>query len=271
MRTWVQCVTGDFDGKAMRWYLMTVSAIYWGLIFSCIWNFPNHGFSIMSDTYSALGSWDERNNPQWWWLFSAAMIFWGPAMFPVLFYNYRRLAVISATGAALGSILLGIGGVGVTLIGVFPDAHGFVFGNHEIRQIHKYVSLTGAGFYMLSNICYGLLLISGALRNAGKDLNPSFSYRRFLPPYLVWMGIFGVGVYHLLAWESVYKQLKAAAIAAGQPVPGHFGGALNTRYSFPLWENLTIYSLFFFVVWFALALPAQVPSKIQQGRATPKR
>jgi len=34
---------------------------------------------------------------------------------------------------------------------------------------------------------------------------------------------------------------------------------MNTRYSFPLWENILIYTLFLFLVWMVTALTASDP------------
>ncbi len=256
MEACMSLALGDFDRSVLRRYLAVVSALYWSLILGALYLFPEHKFSIMSNTYSALGSYDQNNNPQWWWLFSIAMTFWGIAMVPVVFYNYRRIASISSRGAGVGAFFLMLGGIGISLVGIFPDAAGMTSGNHEIREIHKYVALIGAGGYLLSAIWFGVLLVADALKNPYSD----FDHKLFLPPYVILGGVFGTGVFFLLQWETVYENLKAAAIAAGQPVPGHFGAALNTRYSFPLWENLTIWSLFLFIVWFALALPEDVPN-----------
>lgn len=255
MDAFLRVVTGDFDGIALRRYLAVVCGIYGSLIITCVALFPAPGFSIMIHSYSTLGSWNESNNPQWWWLFSTAMTFWGIAMIPVVCYNFRRLAVISVWAAAIAAFLMMLGGMGVSLVGIFPDADGTV-GGYSIREIHKYVAILGAGFYILSNLWMGAMLLLDALRNR---FDGDFNYKWFLPPYLAWGSVFVTGVYFLLAWESVHANLKAAAIAAGQPVPGHYGAALNTRYSFPLWENLVIYSLIVFIVWFAMALPKEVP------------
>ncbi len=259
MEACVQLAKGDFDRPVLWKYLAVVCGIYWALIFTCVALYPDHKFNIMANTYSALGSADPPNNPRAWWLFSTAMVFWGIVMIPVVFYNYRRMAAISPWAAAIGGFLMMLGGCGISLVGFFPDVNGTTFGGYEVREIHKYVALIGAGGYILSNIWFGFMLLADGLSNAFSDGYSDFNHKWFIPPYLVWGGVFGTGLYFQIKWESVYAGLKAAAIAAGQPVPGHFGGALNTIYSFPLWENLVIYSLFFFIVWFALALPEEVP------------
>jgi hypothetical membrane protein len=256
MDAWLCFAKGDFDRPFLQRYLTVVGGIYWFLILLCWGKFPEHKFSIMSNTYSALGSYDQNNNPQWWWLFSVAMTFWGIATIPVVFYNFRRLATISAWAAGVGAFFMMLGGIGISLVGIFPDAAGTTLGNHSIREVHKYVALIGAGGYLLSAVWFGGMLVTDALKEGYGD----FEHKWFIPPYAVLGSVFGTGVYFLLQWESVYANLKAAAIAAGREVPGHFGAALNTRYSFPLWENLTIWSLFLFIVWFALALPEEVPN-----------
>ncbi len=251
--------TGDFDRPVLQRYLAAVGGIYWGLILTCAGLFPEHKFSIMSNSYSALGSYDQDNNPQWWWLFSIAMTFWGIAMVPVVFYNFRRLATISVRAAGIGASFMMLGALGISLVGFFPDAYGMTFGNYEIRGIHKYVALIGAGGYVLSAIWFGVMLVTDARKVAFSGEYGDFDHKRLVPPYVISGGVFGTGLYFLFRWEFVYANMKAAAIAAGQPIPGHFGAALNTRYSFPLWENLAVCSLFIFIVWFALALPEEVP------------
>jgi hypothetical protein len=188
-----------------------------------------------------------------------AMTFWGIAMIPVVFYNFRRLAIISVWASGIGAFFMMLGGIGISLVGFFPDAYGTTFGNYEIREIHKYVAIIGASGYMLSAIWFGIMLSADALKNAFSGEYGDFDYKWLIPPFIIWGGVFGTGLYFQFRWESVYANLRAAAIAAGQPEPGHFGAALNTRYAFPLWENLLIYSLFIFIVWFALALPQEVP------------
>ena len=50
----------------------------------------------------------------------------------------------------------------------------------------------------------------------------------------------------------------ATRIGAGR----HRGAALGTRYSFPLWEQMMIYTLFIFLIWFSLALPSETAREV---------
>ncbi|HRZ84483.1 MAG TPA: hypothetical protein P5069_18675, partial [Candidatus Hydrogenedentes bacterium] len=63
----------------------------------------------------------------------------------------------------------------------------------------------------------------------------------------------------LVRWEYVYAAKKAAAAAAGASIGSSWSEAMNTRYSFPLWENILIYTLFLFLVWVVTALTASDP------------
>ena len=49
------------------------------------------------------------------------------------------------------------------------------------------------------------------------------------------------------------------AAAAGASIGSSWSEAMNTRYSFPLWENILIYTLFLFLVWMVTALTAADP------------
>ncbi|HOH43512.1 MAG TPA: hypothetical protein PLZ53_10375, partial [Candidatus Hydrogenedentes bacterium] len=66
--------------------------------------------------------------------------------------------------------------------------------------------------------------------------------------------------YFLIKWEFVYAQMKAAAQATGQPIGSSWSEAMNTIYSFPLWENILIYSFFVFLVSKTLILSSDGPA-----------
>ena len=55
--------------------------------------------------------------------------------------------------------------------------------------------------------------------------------------------------------------MKAEAAASGGHIGSSWAEGLHTCYSFPLWENVVIYTLFIFLIWFALALPSEVPAR----------
>jgi hypothetical protein len=209
----------------------------------------------MTHTFSFMGSFEAKHNPQWWWIFSIAMTFWGVATVPLVFYLYRRFALISPWGAPVGLLLFLTGCAGIVGVAMFPDARGNVIGNFEWTEIHEKAAVTVAAAFTLGILWHGILLLKDRLSRRGRSGHSAFDHRKLLWPYLFWTVMFGISVYHLAAWERIYAARKAAALAAGTPIGSSWSEALNTRYSFPLWENILIYTLFIFLMWFILAVP----------------
>ena len=255
-----RCVNGDFQPSELRAYLAFEALFFWGLILVCWIIYPKENkYSIMTHTFSFLGCFESKHNPNGWWLFSVAMVFWGSATAPVVVYLYRRFATVSTWGARAGALLLLAGCAGVVLVGLFPDAHGRVIGDFEWTDIHEKAAILIAGGYILGIACHGLLLLADRLSRGPFGRSSSFNHRKLAWPYLFWATMLAVAVYFQVKWEFVYGAMKETAAASGERIGSHWGEALNTRYSFPLWENLVIYTLFIFLVWFALATPHEIP------------
>ncbi len=255
METLKQWAVGDFRPAGLRRYLGIEAAIFWGLIFLCWTLYPvENKYSIMTHTFSFLGSFETKHNPQFWWLFSAAMMFWGVASVPLVLHLRRRFSAISNGGAAVGAVLMLAGCVGISLIGVFPDAHGRVIGNAEWTDIHEKAAIAVAVGFILGIAWYGLLLLKDRLAGG----QSGFDHRKTIWPYAFWLAVLVVVGYFLVTWEFVYADMKAAAEAAGEPIGSAWSEALNTRYSFPLWENIWIYSNYVFLAWLSLAVPEEV-------------
>lgn len=249
-------LSGDFDPAGLRRYLLTVSCTYWGLIFVCWLLYPDENrYSIMTHTFSFLGSFETKHNPQWFWLFSIAMVFWGIACGLLVRYVHRQFTAISKWGAHIGALLLFGGCAGIGLVGIFPDARGEVIGSWEWTEIHEKVAVLGFSGYFLGGLWHGLLLLKDRITSKSFGRVPGFSYGHLLWPYVLWLGVISVAAYFLISWEILYPQLRAAAEAEGRPFGSAWSEAMNTRYSFPLWENLVIYTQFVFLIWFGLALP----------------
>jgi len=249
-----RCIKGRFEPHELRRYLAFEVLFFWGLIFVC-WNlYPkeNH-YSIMTHTFSFLGAFAPQHNPRWWWIFTIAMIFWGTATIPLALYHRRRFAAISRWGAAIGTGLFLIGSIGTILVGIFPDDRMMIIGNWRSTDIHARAALLIAAGFTFGILWYALLL----LKNLVFKTNRFFNYRKLAWPYLFWITLTGVGVYFQVKWGFIYADMKAAAKISGQQIGSSWSEAMNTRYSFPLWENIVIYTLFIFLIWFTLVLPSE--------------
>lgn len=251
----MRCLAGDFRPTELRPYVTLLAVVFWGLIFISWRIFPkDHHYSIMTHTFSFLGSFEPKHNPDTWWVFSIAMAFWGTCFVPLTFYFRRRFALISPKGAWAGNALFLMGCLGIVLIAFFPDAHGKVIGNLEYTHIHmKAALLVALGFGVGIPLHIALLFRDWRTGQRAGVATP-FTHRRYVWPSAIWIAVIGTGLYFQIGWDFRYPQLKAAAVAAGKDFGSPWTEAMNTRYSFPLWEHLAIYSIFLFLIWCAAAL-----------------
>ena len=109
--------------------------------------------------------------------------------------------------------------------------------------------------FIFGIILHGVLLLKDRFlsNNSQFEHRPSF-------PYAFWLTILCTASYFLIKWEYVYAARKAAAEAAGTSIGSSWSEAMNTIYSFPLWENILIYPLFIFLVWLSLLLAKAGPA-----------
>lgn len=256
MRALIRYATGDFSTTELRRYVAVVTVGFWGVIFIAWLSYPrDHHYSIMTHTFSFLGSFESKHNPRWWWIFSTAMTFWGCASMPLAQYIRRRFSVFTKWGARIGATFLTLGSTGIVLVAFFPDAHGAVIGNWEWTDIHEKAAVLAAAGYIFGNTWHGLLLLLDALSSWWTRRPPHVARMRLFWPYLFWLCITSIAAYFLITWEFLYAEMRAAAAATGAHIGSSWSEAMNTRYSFPLWENITIYTLFIFLMWFTLTLP----------------
>jgi len=253
-------VTGRFDRNEVKRYLAFQTLAFWGAIFVAWLSYPTvNQYSIMTHTFSFLGSFEKKHNPEHWWIFSLAMVFWGMSSIPVVLYLYRRFAMLSTWGARVGCALMLLGSISIVFVGLFPEAHGEVIGEWEWTDIHMKAAPLVAVGYIFAIPLYGILLLRDRFSGYSARTGRPFNHRKLLYPYLFWGCIMSAAIYYQVKWEFVYADMKAAAQAAGQDIGSHWSAALNTRYSFPLWENVVIYTLFAFTVWLTLAVPGEAP------------
>jgi hypothetical protein len=241
---------GEFSAAELQWYLFGKAALFWGLIALAWYMYPTeHHYSIMSHTFSFLGSPAEEHSPRWWWLFSIAMTVWGVGLTPVVFYLHRQFAEVSPWGARVGAGLFLLGCISTVMVAMFPDVSTPLFGKTRWTDIHERAAVLVAIGFGLGIPWFGVLLLRDRLRGDARR----FRLRRFIAPYLLWNLVIAVAAYNQISWGQMYAERKAAAAATGAHVGSSWSESINTIYAFPLWENICIYTMFGFLVWFALA------------------
>ncbi len=253
-------------------YLLAMSAIFWGLIAACWLTYPpENEHSVWTHTFSFYGSWDDKHNPQWWWLFSIAMVFWGAAAIPLALYHFRCLAHASRWAAGVGTALFITGAVGIGLVGVFPDAKGDVFTNWawtvesgegsgaapwRWTDVHEKAAIIAFAGYGLGIFWYAGWFAIDMLTKRRIAQAANGRTLQLAGPFSYWTIAFGAAAYFQGAWAIQYERMKHLAAETGERIGSSWSESLHTWYSFPLWENVVVYSMYIFLVWFTLALPA---------------
>lgn len=250
---------GQFSTPSLRLYLALETFFFYGCIFLCWRQFPvEHDFSILTHTFSYLGSFNEDRNPEGWWLFCVAMTAWGLASIPVVRYIYHRLAPIAPQGGRVAALLLMQGCVGIIIVGLFPDARDTLVGWIRWTTVH-YV---GAATLVLGFII-GIPLTAHIIRRAAHlqtlDESTRSAFRRARWPQALFLTTSTIALYFLTRWLFVYEDLKAYAQANGLEIGSSWREAMNSPYSFPLWDNVFVHTLFLYFVWTALTLPNHIP------------
>ena len=257
MTVLLECIRGQFSTRRLYYYVAALCLTFWGLIFLAWLGYPEeHKYSIMTHTFSFLGSYNEEHSPTWWWLFSLAMLFWSLAGMPLILYIQRHFSFVSKWGARVGAGLMLLGCLNFGLVGIFPDVRTPLGPSLRVTDIHEKVAVFAAAGFIFGILLHGALL----LKDRFFSRDSQFDHRPFVPLYGFWLSILAVASYFLIKWEYVYADMKAAAQAAGTSIGSSWSEAMNTIYSFPLWENILIYTLFIFLVSMALILTKAGPA-----------
>ena len=253
MNAFFRILRGEFRPRELRPYLAIETVVFWGVIFQCWRMFPEeNSFSIMTHTFSFLGSFNSDRNPEGWWLFTVALCFWGVATVPLALYIRRSIKEVSPWAARIGGGLLLVGALGVVLVGTMPDARAIAVGSLKWGELHKFAALVLVVGYL-----FGIPLIGyGLLRELLAPKTSISVTTRHLLPYGFFVLVSATSLAFLTRWLFVYADMKTHAQITGVDVGSSWSEALGTRYSFPLWDNVFIYTLFITLSWMALAAPS---------------
>lgn len=258
----VRWVRGHFHAHEITRYVVALAVLFWSQIALCWWIYPaENQFSILTHTFSFLGRWEDYHNPAGWWLFSTAMVLWGVLQIPLVLYAHRRLRRITPWGTGVSTALLLIGSVSISLVGIFPDVRGEVIGSLEYRQLHTWAAIAVFVGYALGIGGYGLVILSDRIRNGADVSAAGLTHGRFTLPFAFWISVVMVAGYFQGRWGIMYARMRAEAEAAGVSIGSSWAESSGTIWAFQLWENIVIYALFIFWVWFMLALPREAPVK----------
>jgi len=257
---------GHFHPRTLRYYLGVKASLFWGLLFLGWCLFPEeNAFSIHTHTISYLGSFEEDRNPQGWWLFCIAMTTFGLAALPIVQYIHVRVAPVAPESALWARSFLVTGCAGIVMVGLAPDAQDPAIGFLRWTDLH-YMGAATLLLGFLVGIPWTALLVRRSARDPRYSPETRRAFDRARWPHALFLAVTAIALFFLIRWNFVYGDLRARADAAGIEIGSAWREAMNTPYSFPLWDNVFVHTLFLYFLWTALALPAAIPDTDERRR-----
>ena len=255
---------GHFTPRGLACYFLAGYALIAGLCLTAYGFYQGHyyagrhpdatPYSVFTSTFSFLGSFDHKKNPEGWVFFSLALWIMALFMLPLTRYINRRMTVISPGGAKTGIRMLLLGAAALALVGVFPDSGQDFVADLHYGKIHNLLALLAFAGLSFGSLWFGLMLARFNPFHPGHrpphhdDAQAAFHHPALHLPFVMLGGVLVTAICFLIRWECIYRRL-------GQP---HWPGV--GLYSFPLWEWLYILTLFLALAWFSLALPNRIPA-----------
>jgi hypothetical protein len=247
---------GRFERRELRIYVVAQAVAFWGLILLSWLLYPaENRYHITTHTFSFLGSFEPKHNPDTWWVFSLAMLFWSVSAVPLVLYIRRRFETVSKWGARVGAGCFLVGCLGIALVALFPDSPKVLYGDTRWTEVHEKAAILVAAGFFFGILVHGGLLLAHWLGAGRRRERRVFPVLPLLAPYAVWAAMTTAAAANQITWALRYAAMKEEAAATGASIGSSWGESLGTFYAFPLWENLVIYTLYLFLAWFVLALP----------------
>ncbi|MFO8017338.1 MAG: hypothetical protein R6U96_01780 [Promethearchaeia archaeon] len=235
----VENLKGYFTRFELIDYLV-ITAIIGFLFLALAWmTYPvANQYSIMKDTISFLGSSDADNNPNGWWFLSVSFIFFSISLIPLSFYRFRRLKVINKPLATLSMLFYLIASVGIFLVAIFPDNGGqSYFSDLSAGRVHNIVSIFGFGGLGFGILVDFFLFIWDFFKAS------TINSGAWVFIYIVFFIVVGMTAYTQITWEMTCET---------NCWPG------EGIYSFPLWEWIVFFTVFFVIYGKILTLPNKI-------------
>lgn len=199
---------------------------------------PENAYSIMTETFSTLGSSDADNNPRGWYFLSIFFFLAAVLLVPVHLQRYNLMKSISKYGSLLSLGFYLVSSAGLVLLAVFPDnGGGSFFGDLSQGKIHNFVSLFAFGGFGVGMLLDFFWYLKDRLPTLGGTRR--FPARLWAPPYAVFFAVVISFAYTQIYWDVT---------CTAHCWPG------DGIYSFPLWEWIAIGMIFVVLFWIVLAL-----------------
>ncbi|CAL6032324.1 DUF998_domain-containing protein [Hexamita inflata] len=214
-------------------------------------NYPQQ-YSIMTSTFSFLGSWDSERNPKGWYWFTIGMVLSFFVEIPLLMYVYQRLKHVDLKLAKVSLVFWFMGVCAQFLVGCFPDANSIIFGKTKFSDIHNIVAIATFLSLLVSAPINGALVAydrPGSCKKIGKKNMLNHRHTDICIGLVITS--ICISVIFSILWQVVYPIMYAKDPSIGS----NWSAAMNTIWSFPLWENVVIFTLYLYLIWFPFTLP----------------
>ncbi len=220
---------------------------------------PENRFSILTHTFSFLGSFESRHNPRGFVFFSVGLLWLSLLFVPPILYRHQRLAAIWRGPARAATVCFLIGCAGLVGVALVPDARQDFLQDLSYGQVHNKAALLAyLGF--LAAMTLDALVYARDRWFPRPGPGPRLRHRIAGPCFVSLAAVVGSALYFLSAWETRYPALHAL-----NPQIKHWPGV--GLYSFPLWEWIVLVSFLAALYVLLLSLPREVPRA--QGREGP--
>ncbi|CAL6002300.1 Conserved_hypothetical protein [Hexamita inflata] len=218
------------------------------------YNTFNH-YSILSCTFSFLGSWDDNRNPTGWYWFTIGMILSSLFEVPLVFYVHLRLKNVNKTLAQIGTGFWLVGIVSQFLVGCFSCSNSLLFGSVSFGDVHNNVATVTFVALLVGAPVYAALVGYDKPKSC-KKIGKGNILNHFYTDIFMGVVIFAIStvVFFCLLWQIVYLALKSKNPHMGSS----FNESMNTVFSFALWENVVIITLYIILWGFPFTLPTRI-------------
>ncbi|CAL6011283.1 DUF998_domain-containing protein [Hexamita inflata] len=226
--------------------------LIWSIYGAAYYTFNlSNSYSILKHTFSLLGSWDSDCNPKGWYWFSAGMCLSFFVEVPIVMYIYQRLKLVNGKLAKWNASFWMVGVSAQFLVGCCPSTNSLIFGNVKFEDVHN----------VLAAITFICLLIGAPLNGAlvGYDRRNSctkigkknlFDHRFTDTCMAVILLSMSVSVFICVLGQMI-DLLEIKSVPS--PV-----------WEFSLWENVIIFTLYLYLIWFPFTLPNRCDNVVSQ-------
>ncbi|CAL6002196.1 DUF998_domain-containing protein [Hexamita inflata] len=204
-------------------------------------NYPQQ-YSIMTSTFSFLGSWDSERNPKGWYWFTIGMILSFFVEIPLLMYVYQRLKHVDLKLAKVSLVFWFMGVCAQFLVGCFPDANSIIFGKIKFTDIHTSVAIITFLSLLVGAPINGALVAYDRPRSCKKIGKKNMLNHRHTD---ICIGLINAIFCISLVFCGLGQLIGKISTQSIK----------NTIWSFPLWENVVIFTLYLYLIWFPFTLP----------------